>query len=184
MMTKFSKSIVYISFSVCSAICVLLPACSEKPTQVRETEVQFVNLKDTLQRINNALLVTDKERMDAYAKRMNYNFDETPTGLRYQFLSSGTGKKSKNNDIATFTYKIELLDGTIAYSSDNKHPKSVKIGQSGEQVGLDEALLLMREGDVAHFLLPPYLANGLLGDTERIPARAILYYKIELLKIN
>lgn len=155
-----------------------------KPVERQSRQLNFYQIQDTLQKVNNALLVTDKERMDAYAERMGYEMKSSPSGLQYQIYKKGSGKKAEKGMIATYRYRIELLDGTLCYKSDSLNPKTVKIGQSGEEVGLDEALRLMHEGDKAHFLMPPYLAYGLLGDMKRIPARSVIYYHIELLKLK
>ncbi len=158
--------------------------CKDELTSVSEKQTSFVNINDTLQKINNALLITDKERMETYSERMGYTMQSSPSGLFYDIYLYGKGKSAQNGNLATFNFRIELLDGTLCYSSENQKPKTVKIGQSGEQVGLDEALLLLHEGDKAHFLMPPYLAHGLLGDMDKIPGRSILYYHIELLKLT
>jgi FKBP-type peptidyl-prolyl cis-trans isomerase len=42
----------------------------------------------------------------------------------------------------------------------------------------------MHVGDKARLILPPHLAHGLLGDENRIPARSIIVYEIELLDIT
>jgi FKBP-type peptidyl-prolyl cis-trans isomerase len=50
--------------------------------------------------------------------------------------------------------------------------------------GLEEGILLLREGDKAKFILPPHLAHGLLGDDNKIPARSIIVYDLELLSLE
>ena len=42
----------------------------------------------------------------------------------------------------------------------------------------------MHEGDKARFIMPPHLAHGLLGDNHKIPARAIIIYEVELIKLD
>ncbi len=156
----------------------------KKQHNIIPQETKFVNLQDTLKRINNALLVTDNERIEAYIKRMNFDMQSTETGLRFQIVQHGHGKQARKGMSATFHYKIELLDGTLCYISEEGKPRKVKIGQSGQEIGLDEALTLMHEGDKARFILPPYMAHGLLGDLKKIPARAVIYYEIELIKLD
>jgi FKBP-type peptidyl-prolyl cis-trans isomerase len=43
---------------------------------------------------------------------------------------------------------------------------------------------MMRAGDKARFVIPPHLAYGLLGDENRIPARAIIVYQLELVEVK
>ena len=61
--------------------------------------------------------------------------------------------------------------------------KTIKIAAGSVEGGLDEALLLMRIGDKARIILLPHLAHGLLGDFEKIPARSIIVYYIELVEL-
>ena len=42
----------------------------------------------------------------------------------------------------------------------------------------------MRAGDKARFIIPPHLAYGLLGDENRIPARSIIIYQVELVDVK
>ena len=49
---------------------------------------------------------------------------------------------------------------------------------------LEEGILLLKEGDRAKFIIPSHLAFGLLGDMKKIPAKAVLVYDIELIKIK
>ena len=63
--------------------------------------------------------------------------------------------------------------------------KQFRIGQGGVESGLEEGvLLLLHEGDKATFIMPPHLAHGLPGDGNRIPARSIIVYEVELVKVE
>ena len=44
--------------------------------------------------------------------------------------------------------------------------------------------MLLKEGDAARFILPPYLAFGLLGDENKIPPRSTIVYNVEMLKLT
>ena len=96
----------------------------------------------------------------------------------------GKGIKSKTGQIALLNYKISLLDGTLCYSSDSLGTKSFAIGHGGVESGLEEGILLLHEGDKARFIMQPFKAHGLLGDMDKIPARSIIVYDIELLRLT
>lgn len=134
--------------------------------------------------VNKILVEKDAAKIAAFVKRHNWDMTETPTGLWYMIYENGKGKKAETGMVATIKYKILLLDGTLCYSSDKTGPKQFKIGQGGVESGLEEGILLMHEGDKARFIMPPHLAHGLLGDSDKIPARAIILYEVELINLE
>jgi FKBP-type peptidyl-prolyl cis-trans isomerase len=67
---------------------------------------------------------------------------------------------------------------------DNDDPKTFLIGQGGVESGLEEGILLLQEGDKARFIMPPHLAHGLIGDRDKIPARATIIYDLELVSLS
>ena len=74
-----------------------------------------------------------------------------------------------------------MLDGSLCYSSDSLGPSTFRVDRAIS--GLEEGMLKLRVGDKARFIMPPYLAHGLIGDENRIPSRAIIIYDVELLDV-
>jgi FKBP-type peptidyl-prolyl cis-trans isomerase len=99
-------------------------------------------------------------------------------------MEQGEGRKAKEGFWATINYKVYLLEGTECYSSDNDGPKTFQIGRGGVEAGLEEGILLLNEGARAKFIMPPHLAHGLPGDGHKIPARAIIIYEVELVRLS
>lgn len=139
---------------------------------------------EVLVNINKYLVNQDADKIRAYAKRRNWDMLTTQTGLWYMIYKKGNGKPAEVDKIATLKYTVSLLDGTLCYTSDSLGVKKFRIGKGGVERGLEEGILLLHEGDKARFIMPPYLAHGLTGDNERIPARAILVYDVELIQIS
>jgi len=164
-------------------ILMLFVACSEVKREKVETDNSKLE-KEALIRINKYLITKDGERISAYLKRRNWEMKISETGLWYMFYENGTGEKAKTGNVVTLDYTVELLDGTKCYDSDSIGVKHFRVGQGGVEQGLEEAILLMKKGDKARFILPPYLAHGLVGDGNKIPSRAIIIYDIELLEIK
>ena len=77
-----------------------------------------------------------------------------------------------------------MLDGTVCYESKPDSLGTFVVGHGGVESGLEQGILMMKQGQKAKFIMPPYLAHGLIGDAKRIPARSIIVYDIELLKVN
>lgn len=139
---------------------------------------------EQLIKVNKYLVEKDSELIEAYIKRRNWEMKTTGSGLWYMIYEKGGGNQAQQGKYAEIDYTIELLDGTICYDSDSLGSKKFKIGKGSVESGLEEGILLLREGDKARFIMPPHLAHHLLGDEERIPARATIVYHIELLKIS
>ncbi len=108
----------------------------------------------------------------------------TETGLFYEIYEPSQGKKVEMGDIINLKYELSLLDGTLCYTSDQDGNKLFRLGKSQEISGLEQAVAMMRAGEKARFVIPPHLAYGLLGDENRIPARAIIVYHVELVEVK
>jgi len=150
---------------------------------VPEIDVDEKN-KEAIIKINKYYVKQDAEIIAAYLERRNLAMTETNTGLWYQIYETGAGSKVETGDVVKFDYKIELLDGTMCYSSDSLGMKTFTVGSGGVEAGLEEGILLLHKGDKARFIMPPHLAYGLIGDQNKIPKRAIIVYYIELQEVR
>lgn len=143
---------------------------------------EFQKYKEPLEKANRGLLKMDKERIDAFLKRRNWEMETSGTGLRHLIYEKGSGEKIKPGDVVEFNYTISLLDGSLCYSSDSLGIKSFRVGQGGVEAGLEEGILLLNIGDKARFIILPFMAHSLLGDFDKIPPRSIILYDIEVLR--
>jgi FKBP-type peptidyl-prolyl cis-trans isomerase len=138
--------------------------------------------KNEMADLNRYLVQKDRERIKNYIERKNLKMSESPTGLWYQILREGTGKNFTENDKVVMNYECSLLDGTKCYSSDELGPKEVVLGRSEMEQGLNEGLRLLKPGAEAIFIIPPFLAYGLVGDRKLIPSRAVIVYNVNILR--
>lgn len=150
---------------------------SDPPKQVKHT-------KESLEEVNRLLVDKDAELIKSYVDRRGWEMEVTKSGLWYMAYEEGNGSLIKKGDYITFNYDVWLLDGTLIYSSDELGPKSFTVGKGGVESGLEEGVLLLKKNSKARFILPPHLAHGLIGDENKIPARAILVYDIEILNVE
>lgn len=169
------KEVLYILVCVC-----FLVAC--KTRQAEENKSQ-PGTEEALMRINKYLVKKDADAIKGFVNRRGWNMTQTKAGLWYEITEHGNGAKAETDKIATLEYKVWLLDGTLCYSSDSLGNKSFVIGKGRVEPGLELGILLLREGDKARFIMLPHLAYGLIGDENRIPARATIVYEVHLLKI-
>ena len=156
-----------------------------KENNVTEQPVTYDNskLEDTLVKANKYLLERDKELIESYIQRRNWKMQKTDAGLWYDIYKKTNMPRIKHGNIIKYNYTIELLDGTLCYSSEKDGFAQIKIGQSGKETGLEKGLILMRVGEKAHLILPPYMAHGLIGDMKKIPSRSTIVYDVEVLEI-
>lgn len=137
--------------------------------------------KNEMADLNKYLIQKDRERIKNYIERKSLIMNESPTGLWYQIIKEGDGKTFSNNDKIVMDYECSLLDGTKCYSSKDLGPKEVVLGRSEMEPGLHEGLMLLKPGAEALFIIPPFLAYGLIGDRKMIPPRAVIVYYVNIL---
>lgn len=159
-------------------------ACNhDKPKPKSDEEV--LSYKEPLVKVNEILVDRDSLRIARYCERNNLNLNVGRNGLWYKIEHKGNGDSAKYGLVASINYEVSLLEnGKVCYSSDSDGIKSFRIGKDDVESGLDMGIRKMREGDKAIFILPPNLAYGLIGDEKKIPARSIVIYKVELLRIT
>ena len=137
--------------------------------------------KDEMADVNRYIIQKDRERIQSYAERKGLVLQESPAGLWYNIINEGDGSFFKDYDRITFEYECSMLDGTNCYSSAELGPKEVILGRSELPSGLNEGLKLLKPGGVAIFIMPPFLAYGLVGDGKKIPPRSTLVYRVSVI---
>jgi FKBP-type peptidyl-prolyl cis-trans isomerase len=122
-----------------------------------------------------------KEMLDKVAA----GYDETESGLRYQILQKGDGKKATKGAGVSVHYKGQLLDGTVFDSSyKRKEPIDFNVGLGQVIAGWDEGIQLLQVGDKARFVIPSNLAYGSAGAGGVIPPNATLIFDVELMAVK
>ena len=105
-----------------------------------------------------------------------------PSGLQYQVLQEGTGKKPTAKDSVKCHYEGFLIDGTVFDSSVQRGEPAV-FGLQQVIAGWTEGLQLMQEGAKYRFFIPYRLAYGEGGAGQSIPPYAALIFDVELIKV-
>lgn len=106
----------------------------------------------------------------------------TKSGLQYEVLSEGTGKKPKATDTVRCHYEGRLLDGTV-FDSSYKRNEPADFGLQQVIAGWTEGVQLMSEGAKYRFYIPYMLAYGEGGAGGMIPPFATLIFDVELIKV-
>ena len=105
-----------------------------------------------------------------------------PSGLQYQVLKEGNGKKPSAKDSVKCHYEGFLIDGTVFDSSVQRGEPAV-FGLQQVIAGWTEGLQLMQEGAKYRFFIPYRLAYGEGGAGSSIPPFAALVFDVELIEV-
>lgn len=105
-----------------------------------------------------------------------------PSGLQYQVITEGTGKKPAATDRVQCHYEGTLIDGTVFDSSIRRGEPAV-FGVNQVIKGWVEALQLMQEGAKWRLFIPQDMAYGANGAGEMIPPYSALIFEVELIKV-
>jgi FKBP-type peptidyl-prolyl cis-trans isomerase FkpA len=171
-------------FSRYLPLLILLLAVSCK--QVPEPQRNFSNesLKEPLIRANIMAKDTEEDDINSFIERYEWKMRTTGTGIRYMIYHNGNGPRAEEGKIASLNYTLRLISGEVVYSSEEGGAMEFLIGKGGVESGLEEAILLLRQGDKARIIIPSQLGFGLAGDDHKIPPKATLIYDIELFNIH
>ena len=105
-----------------------------------------------------------------------------PSGLQYQVLKEGNGKKPTAKDTVQCHYEGFLIDGTVFDSSIQRgEPATFPLQQV--IAGWTEGLQLMQEGAKYRFFIPYRLGYGEGGAGNSIPPFAALIFDVELIQV-
>ena len=106
-----------------------------------------------------------------------------PSGLQYEVIREGNGKKPSATSKVKCHYEGTLIDGTKFDSSyDRGEPATFGLNQV--IAGWTEGLQLMTEGAKYRFFIPYNLGYGERGAGASIPPYAALVFDVELIEVQ
>ena len=114
--------------------------------------------------------------------KKNPNIVTLPSGLQYEVITEGNGKKPKATDHVRCHYEGTLIDGTL-FDSSIKRGEPAVFGVNQVIKGWVEALQLMSEGAKWKLYIPSELAYGAQGAGEMIPPHSTLIFEVELIEV-
>lgn len=105
----------------------------------------------------------------------------TRSGLRFQVLEPGTGRRPTRSDAVQVSYEVRLAaDNSLVEATQ----QPVGITVAGAIRGFTEALLLMNQGGRYRFWVPAALAYGRRGSPGAVPPDADLVFTLTLLRVG
>jgi peptidylprolyl isomerase len=103
----------------------------------------------------------------------------TASGLRFQVLEPGRGRRPGPRDSVQVTYEVRLANGRLVESA----PRPETLPVTGMIAGFAEALQLMNQGGRYRFWVPAALGYGAQGIAGAVPPDAELVFTLTLHRI-
>jgi hypothetical protein len=105
---------------------------------------------------------------------------ETERGLYYIPNRLGTGKQPKSGDSVVVKYRAYFLDGEVFDKNMEEYRFMIGIGKVIP--GIDEGVMMMREGGKFKFIIPYLLAYGSEGSNV-VPPYTSIVFDVELITV-
>lgn len=130
-------------------------------------------------------IAEQKKAGEEALEKVAAGFERTESGLRYQMIVNGSGKQAEKGKTVAVHYK-GALDNGMEFDNSYKRKKPIEfpLGMGHVIEGWDEGISLLRVGDKARFVIPPYLGYGERGAGGVIPPNAILVFDVELMDVK
>jgi FKBP-type peptidyl-prolyl cis-trans isomerase len=157
-------------------------------TQCRQDSGSFkkhdhASLEEPLIKANKEAVRLENEQINDYISRHKLEMQTTSTGVRFSITKKGIGARVEPGKTVKLDYTLMLLTGDTVYTALKDGPLVFEVGKGQVITGLEEAILLLRVGDHAKFIIPSHLAFGLIGDQKKILHKASLVYDLELISM-
>lgn len=155
----------------------------KNPTAISHTEAREIANKyfsELEAKMNAANIEKGKQFLEDNQK--NPNVKTLPSGLQYEILKEGNGKKPQATDRVKCDYEGTLIDGTL-FDSSIKRGEPAIFGVNQVIPGWVEALQLMTEGSKWRLYIPAELGYGAQGAGEMIPPHSTLIFDVELIEV-
>ena len=128
------------------------------------------------QKESGTKFIADYLKNNAKAKKTN-------SGLVYEVIKKGNGKKPAATDTVEVHYHGTLTNGVV-FDSSVKRNKKISFPLNRVIKGWTEGLQLIKEGGKIKLIIPSDLAYGNAGAPPTIPGGATLIFEVELFKVN
>ncbi|MCB0767563.1 MAG: FKBP-type peptidyl-prolyl cis-trans isomerase [Flavobacteriales bacterium] len=163
-------------------ICLMIIGCDRDGRAPVRTNAPG-NAEDLVQ-ANKEAVKLEQHDIKLYAQRHGLTLTPTGTGVHLQMIRDAEGPTARPDQWARVNYRLELLNGDTAYSTEPGRPESFMVEMDQVESGLHEAIQLMGAGDSAIIVIPSYRAHGLIGDQDRIPMRSSIVYRLGVVAIT
>lgn len=167
---------------ILACLCV---SCVEKPAQVPMNKKPVDRTEANIMEANIGLVAIEDEDIRRYVDSMKLDLDTTKIGIRYKILSSNpSGVQAKRQQGVKITYSLREFDAQDFCANYTDRTEIVNVGTGDLPRGMDEAILMLHQGETGEFIIPSYLAYGVVGKGQCIASRTPIYCRITLMVVD
>lgn len=163
----------------------LFVACAEKPAQVPMNKKPVDHTEENIMEANRGLVAIEDDDIRHYVDSMKLDLDTTNIGIRYKILAANpSGVQAKRQQGVKITYSLREFDATEFCPNYTDRTEIVNVGTGDLPRGMDEAILMLHQGETGEFVIPSYLAYGVVGKGQCIASRTPIYCRITLMVVD
>ncbi|MEX0773974.1 MAG: FKBP-type peptidyl-prolyl cis-trans isomerase [Balneolales bacterium] len=118
-------------------------------------EVDLIELKT-----EEEIYAEEVDSIKSYIEDNNLEAEDYPNGLYHILVEEGDGETPNRGSQIEFHYTRKYLDGTVIETSEEDEPVQASFGNNQMVEGLENGILLMKEGEKAELIMPSKLAFG------------------------
>ncbi len=171
------------SFKYFSVFLLLLLSCSSPAPQVPYNKLEKDQTKETLVEMNREFYLIEDSLIQMYVDSSKINFTTSKSGMRYYIEEKGFGDSVKSTDNVTYRYTVSQLDGEVCEQLKNV-VKTSNLERNEMGRGFREALKMLKPSGNGVFIMPSFLAYGVVGVPNCIPAWTPVRCDITLIQIE
>lgn len=167
---------------------ILIVSCGEKEKKsIPVKPIVYKDIKEDLMDTNKEWFIQEKEEIDNFVRRRQWDVVTTGTGIRYVIYKKAdtiNNPKAVPGQVAILNFEVRLLENDSLCYESKDGSEWFLVEMDNIESGLHEAIQYLRVGDHAKIILPSYLAHGLMGDMDKIPPQSPVLYDIELVELT
>lgn len=162
---------------------VFIVSCNQNVARRPKTQTPNNFYKEVVEQ-NKKLNKREELMIENVLKKDTINaFNVSSSGFWYTYFvkDSLANITPKTNDVVTLEYNIMDLYGNEIYKNQEL---TYKVDKENIITGLAEGVKLMKEGEEMLFVIPSYVAYGIVGDGNKIGINKTLKSRVKLNKIK
>jgi FKBP-type peptidyl-prolyl cis-trans isomerase FkpA len=144
--------------------------CTRQSPQLpanKQSNIDSLSL--AVQSANQRLIAGEDSILSAYIQKRKLKLTQSSSGMWYSINSKNKGNKPQELESCKLWYSISLLSDSLLLEK----TETIIIGKKQIINGIEEAVLLMHQGDEALLIIPWYLAYGMKGSEDVAPYTSI-----------